>query len=278
MSLSNHAMKFDRELCQWLCSLAEQAGSEIMRFYQADMGIQQKADASPITLADKASHALIEKSLHQRFPQIPLVSEEGHLPDPEQRLTYESFWLVDPLDGTKEFIKRNGEFTVNIALVRGSEPVLGVVHAPTEQKTYVGMKDKGAWMRRVGESLIPLMVTPGKRSGPLKVAVSRSHPNEKLSRFLEIFPGIHAQEVGSSLKFCRVAEGTIDFYPRFGPLNEWDTAAAHVVAEQSGAIVSDLSGQPLLYNKPEMRHSNLLVSHSTDTHRAVIDFVNSMDL
>lgn len=275
MSIVIKSVTFNQETISWLCDVALEAGRAIMNYYQKDAGVQLKADQSPITLADQAAHDHIEASLKARFPEIPLISEEGFLPAAEIRQQFPSYWLVDPLDGTKEFIKQNGEFTVNIALIEGNRPVFGVVYAPVLGTTYFAVKGQGAWLKKADGTVERLSLA---RDEPemVRVAVSRSHPNERLSAFLEAFPNAETAPVGSSLKFCYIADQTIELYPRFGPLNEWDTAAAHVVAEESGATVSDLQGEPLGYNKDVTKHQSVLVCRSQALKDRVVAFAKKM--
>jgi len=271
------ASSFNQAVLAALLETAEGAGREILRFYHTDPGVTYKDDQSPLTLADRASHDYILAKLSAAFPAIPVISEEGRLPDFGERRQFERFWLVDPLDGTKEFIKRNDEFTVNIALIEGDRPIFGVVHVPTSGATYHGVAGQGAWLRMSGRSPQKLTIGTGDSDDGVRVAVSRSHPNARLSQFLERLPNAKTQAVGSSLKFCKVADLGIDLYPRFGPLHEWDTAAAHVVAEAAGAVVSDLDGRPLEYNKPVMKHDNVLVCRSQALQDRVRRVIQAME-
>jgi 3'(2'), 5'-bisphosphate nucleotidase len=236
----------------FLLHLAEQAGKAILLVYESDFSVQQKADHSPLTLADMRSHAIISEGLRRRFPDIPILSEEGRAISYEERSQWERFWLVDPLDGTKEFVKRNGEFTVNIALVEDSIPVLSVVHAPVLGTTYLGQRGVGAWLIKEG-AVQPISVAP-PHEGELRVVASRSHSDEKTTALLQKLPPRCVVSSGSSLKFCMVAEGSADFYPRLGPTMEWDTAAAQCVLESAGGRVVQCDGQPLRYNKSGWRN------------------------
>ena len=239
-----------------LVNLAEDAGRAIMEVYATDFDVQSKADASPVTEADLAAHRLIAAGLGKLRPDIPVLSEEDGLPPYAERAVWSEYWLVDPLDGTKEFVKRNGEFTVNIALIRSNRPVLGVVHVPVQRTTYVGCEGHGAELRRDGATGEPLCVT-SESAKPPRVAGSRSHPSDKLAAFLEELGEHELVPMGSSLKFCRVAEGQADVYPRLGPTSEWDTAAAQAVVECAGGSVLELDGQPLRYNAKD----NILNPH-----------------
>ena len=244
------------ELIKPVMDLAEDAGRAIMEVYATNFDVQSKADESPVTQADLAAHHLIAAGLSELCPDIPVLSEEDGLPPYAERSAWSEYWLVDPLDGTKEFVKRNGEFTVNIALIRSHRPALGVVHVPVRQTTYVGCEGYGAARRRRGGPDEPLQVT-GQSARPPRVAGSRSHPSDRLAAFLEQLGEHELVPMGSSLKFCRVAEGRADVYPRLGPTSEWDTAAAQAVVEYAGGSVLQLDGQPLLYNAKD----NILNPH-----------------
>ncbi len=243
-------------------AIAIEAGRRMMTFYDGEMGVTYKEDDSPLTLADKASHDCIMQGLAAAFPKIPVISEEGVVPKYEDRKDLEQFWLVDPLDGTKEFIKKNGEFTVNIALIKANRPILGVVYIPAQQKLYFAAKGQGAWLSVNGSEPERLYAKDHFNPECMTVSVSRSHPSGALDVFLKKLNGIQLKGLGSSLKFCFIAEKQVDFYPRFGPLMEWDTGAAHIVAEESGAIVTSLDGKPLTYNKPIMKHSEGFIAAS----------------
>ncbi|GAB4179471.1 MAG: 3'(2'),5'-bisphosphate nucleotidase CysQ [Geothermobacteraceae bacterium] len=239
-------------MLETITAIAREAGAAIMEIYAGDdFAVETKADDSPLTRADRASHAVIVAGLQAAFPDIPILSEEGRDIPWQERRHWQRFWLVDPLDGTKEFIKRNGEFTVNIALVEGGEPVLGVVHVPALATTYLGRRGEGAWRERNGDrqAIRPTCPAPGT---PLAVVMSRSHPSVELDAYLKQIEVGEAVPVGSSLKLCAVAEGRADLYPRLGPTMEWDTAAGQAVAEAAGARVLAADGQPLRYNKPKL--------------------------
>ncbi|MGQ0621978.1 MAG: 3'(2'),5'-bisphosphate nucleotidase CysQ [Panacagrimonas sp.] len=238
------------ELLQPVFDIALEAGRRIMAIYDgADLGVTTKEDASPLTLADLAAHRHIVDALAKLAVTYPVLSEEDADIAFDVRRAWGRYWLVDPLDGTKEFIKRNGDFTVNIALIEDGYPVLGVVHAPAIGTTYTGALGQGATRIRDGRTEIihtrPLPATP-------TFVVSRSHKDAALEAFLAAAPAHDAVSKGSSLKFCQVAEGSADLYPRTGPTSEWDTAAGQCVAEQAGASVVRLPGQDRLrYNQKE---------------------------
>jgi 3'(2'), 5'-bisphosphate nucleotidase len=228
-------------------AIAQAAGREISRIYDTAFSVETKADNSPLTAADRAAHDTIAEALARLTPGIPLWSEESATIPWETRRHWSEFWLVDPLDGTREFIKRNGEFTVNIALVRGHRTVLGVVHAPVLGRDYCGYAG-GAAQRTDPDQAPHEIKVRQPASPPVRVAGSRSHRGTSLDGFLEQLGAHEFVSMGSSLKFCLVAEGTADVYPRLGPTSEWDTAAAQAVVEAAGGRVIDLNGQPLRYN------------------------------
>jgi 3'(2'), 5'-bisphosphate nucleotidase len=212
-----------------------------------------KADDSPLTHADLAANTILVDALHALTPGMLVVSEETacEVPRPPER-----FWLVDPLDGTREFVAGNGEYTVNVALVERGVPVLGVVHAPARQVTYAGARGHGATRTdRNGEHAIA-----ARASGHLTVLASRSHRRPELASFLAALPAHDVTGVGSSLKFCLVADGTAQLYPRLGPTYGWDTAAAHAVVLEAGGYVVTLGGEPLRYDPRDLRNPPFVCS------------------
>ncbi|RME91418.1 MAG: 3'(2'),5'-bisphosphate nucleotidase [Verrucomicrobia bacterium] len=243
-----------------LRALAAEAGRRIMTFYAGEVAVTHKDDQSPLTAADQASHAYLVAGLRERFPSLPVLSEEGRSIPFEERRAWRRFFLVDPLDGTKEFLRRNGEFTVNIALVEEGAPWLGVVHLPAAGTTYWGGAGLGAW-RRVGDAAAePIRCRQAPQGGPWRVVASRSHPSPELEHLLKRIKVEELVPAGSSLKFCRVAEGEADLYPRFGPTMEWDTAAGQAVLEGAGGVVIDERGCPLRYNKECLRNPRFLAA------------------
>ncbi len=238
-----------KEMIEPVVALATEAGQAILEVYATDFDVQSKDDESPLTQADLASHRRIIAGLTQLTHDIPIISEEEGLPDFEVRRQWQRYWLIDPLDGTKEFVNRNGEFTVNIALIDNNRPVLGVVHVPVQDRTYLGCEGHGAELRD-GQSVAPIRVADSSGQ-PLRVVGSRSHRGTSLDRFLQAVGDADMLPMGSSLKFCVVAQGRADVYPRLGPTSEWDTAAAQAVVEQAGGKVLELDGKPLSYNQKE---------------------------
>lgn len=248
-----------------LLSVAKQAGAEIMQVYaSADFGITGKADNSPLTLADLAAHRSIVAGLSKLTSHIPILSEEAADIAYAERSQWTQFWLVDPLDGTKEFIKRNGEFTVNIALVDNGKPVFGVVYAPVLDVCYYGVQDGGAFVQRGSAEAQAIHCQPAPEDAPMKVVASRSHADERTTALLQKLGDYACISMGSSLKLCLVAEGAAHFYPRLGPTMEWDTAAAHAVVSAAGGSVCDLSGVELRYNKANLLNPEFLVMHQQD--------------
>jgi len=239
------------DLLNPVAALALKAGARILEIYNSDeFSVQEKADRSPLTAADLASHRTIIAGLTALTPGIPALSEESASLPYQERATWQRYWLIDPLDGTKEFIKRNGEFTVNIALINDGVPVMGVVHVPVSGVSYLGCEGMGAFKQEPGAQPSPISVRkPG--AGTVKVVGSRSHRGDSLNRFLDNLGAYEMIGMGSSLKLCLVAEGLADIYPRLGPTSEWDTAAAQCVVEQAGGYVTDTTMQPLRYNTKE---------------------------
>lgn len=236
------------------------ASAAILEVYgSADFATTTKADASPLTIADLRAHALISQALKSLTPGIPILSEEGAAIPFDERRHWLRHWLVDPLDGTKEFVRRNGEFTVNIALIENHEPILGVVGVPVSGVVYSGGPGVGAWRQRAGEPAHAIAVTK-PAANPLRVIGSKSHRGDSLDALLAKLGPHEFVPVGSALKFCLVAEGTADFYPRLGPTSEWDTAAAHAVVLGAGGSVLEASGRPLRYNtKADLLNPHFLV-------------------
>ena len=242
------------EVLKPVIDIARQAGVAIMEVYaSSDAGTTFKENNSPLTLADTRAHFLILKALKNLTPDLPVLSEESADVPYEIRKTWKKYWLVDPLDGTKEFLKKNGEFTVNIALIENGEPVLGVVHAPAKNRTYYAEKGKGAFSMNGDNKAVAIHVDREAKAG-LKVVISRSHLDKETEEFLKKLGPHESVTVGSSLKFCLVAEGTAHAYPRFWPSMEWDTAAAQCVVEEAGGTVRDLTAKNLTYNKQNLKN------------------------
>jgi 3'(2'), 5'-bisphosphate nucleotidase len=249
-----------------ICDIARAAGAEILDVYQSDFDFETKGDGSPLTLADRKAHALIEQQLQALTPDIPVLSEESIDEVGDKRLGWSRYWLVDPLDGTKEFIKRNGEFTVNIALIDEGEPCIGVVYAPVLEALYFALRGEGAW-KQVKQAQPERIHTRTLNLEKVKIVASRSHLSDEVKLFASSFDAysknVDLISMGSSLKLCLVAEGRADVYPRLGLTSEWDTAAAQCVVEAAGGKVFDCQLQPLRYGKLDILNPWFIVAGDT---------------
>ena len=221
-----------------------------MVIYKKDFNIEYKDDKSPVTDADLAAHKVIVAGLNALTPNTPILSEESADISWEARQKWSEYWLVDPIDGTKEFIKKNGEFTVNIALIRDGKPVLAAVDAPALGFSYLAEENIGSF-KDDGSTRAQLKVELKQATGTIRVVGSRSHPSAELAQYVKRFEDVKMGSKGSSLKLCLVAEGAADIYPRLGLTSEWDTGAGHAIAEIAGARITQLDGSPLLYNTKE---------------------------
>jgi len=252
-------------LLEGITRVARLAGEEIMRVYAGDeISVEHKADCSPVTEADTRANRLIMRELHNLSPQIPVLSEESVSIPWETRQQWHEYWLVDPLDGTKEFINRNDEFTVNIALIRDGVPVLGVVYAPALETIWQGLVGVGAWKQEREGTLQPIAVKPlpaSLKENVVTVVASRRHGGDALQGLLASlathFQDVREVNMGSSLKICLVAEGSADLYPRLAPTSEWDTAAAQAVLAAAGGDIVKTDLTPLRYNSED----NILNPH-----------------
>lgn len=236
----------DWSLLDAVRDLAAVAAGHILDIYRSPFEVVRKADASPLTEADLASHRTILAGLNDLAPDIPVLSEESADIDFAERSGWSRYWLVDPLDGTKDFVNGNGEFTVNIALIERNAPVLGVVAVPVTGVAYAAARGLGARRHDAGGERE--IVVRRRAESPFRVAASRSHRDRMTDAFIRALGPCEEISIGSSLKFCLLAEGAVDIYPRFGPTCEWDTAAAQVVVEQAGGQVTDVDLEPLRYN------------------------------
>jgi len=241
------------ELLDPVRHIAFGAGRSILDVYEQGFTVEGKNDNTPLTEADRLSNEYILRELKNLTPDVPVLSEESKPAGAEERAGWTHFWLVDPLDGTKEFISRNGEFTVNIALIEGHRPVLGVVYVPMVGVCYSACRGGGAFKQKSECRPDPIRVRTYVGAKPIVVA-SRSHAGAETQAYLASLGEHDTVTMGSSLKFCLVAEGTADVYPRLGPTMEWDTAAAQCVVEEAGGRLIDAQGQPLTYNKPDLRN------------------------
>jgi 3'(2'), 5'-bisphosphate nucleotidase len=248
-------LRVDQGFTEQLMAIAQAAGDAILAIYNAPetANIQTKNDDSPLTAADLSAHQLIVREL-PKLLGVPVLSEESQIPSLSERQAWATYWLVDPLDGTKEFVARTNDFTVNIALVVDHQAVLGILHAPYYGLTYMAAKGCGAWL--IDQHGQKQRLTTAKQLTPPRLLVSRFHANGKKNQALlqhtqQRFGDYQVLEVGSALKMCRIAEGLADFYPRFGTTMEWDTAAGQIILEEAGGALVDRQGRPFLYNKRE---------------------------
>lgn len=238
--------------------VADEASEKVLRIYQSDFKVNYKADESPITAADTAAHDIIVRGLRGISRDIPILSEEGSDILWGERKHWRRFWLVDPIDGTKDFTQRTGEFTVNIALIEDGEPVLGVVTAPALKEAYWGVKGEGAHKRDRSGKVHRIEVA--KPRSVKRVVASKNHLNPETREFIEKLGEHELVQAGSSLKFCRIAEGHADIYPRLGPTCEWDTGAAHAVLLAAGGRVEQFDGAPLKYGKQDVLNPQFVAS------------------
>ena len=253
------------ELLSRVVAVAVQAGQAIMEIYAAPLNdVKTKADDSPLTQADLAADRVISAGLSELALGWPMLSEESAQIPYEARRDWTRFWLIDPLDGTKEFIKRNGEFTVNIALIENGAPVLGVVYAPALDVCYFAARGVGAFVRRGQQQAQVIRVAEHVAGEPVQVVASRSHKDEATEALLNKLGDHQCISMGSSLKLCLVAEGAAHLYPRLGPTMEWDTAAAHAVVSHAGGRVCDRSGAELRYNKADLHNTAFFVLSASD--------------
>lgn len=242
-------MKIDTRLREGVIAVADAAAADILAIYAQDFDVERKADASPLTAADLAAHQRIVTGLGALTPDIPVLSEESAEACFEARKAWTRYWLVDPLDGTREFVKKNGEFSVNIALIEDGVALFGVIQQPVTGLLWHGTPGQGAF-RREGNAEARIHCRQ-PAAPPLTIAASRSHRDPRTDAVIAAFPQASVISLGSSLKFCRIAEGTLDLYPRFGPTSEWDTAAGQAIVEAAGGVLLDPHGRPFRYNQRE---------------------------
>ena len=245
----------NNDLLLKVCNIAIKAGEEILKYYTEDIHITHKDDSSPLTKADLASNKIIMNALQQLDNTIPILSEES-LVEWKERKNWTKYWLVDPLDGTKEFIKQNGEFTVNIALIENNKPILGVIFTPVKFDLYFAQKNYGSYKINSSSQLINLQeavkIFVANQSSIKRIIGSRSHSNQTFDSWVnQNFPNSEIVQAGSSLKFCLIAEGAADIYPRFGPTSEWDIAAGHIIVNEAGGRVNTFENTEINYNQKE---------------------------
>lgn len=246
-----------KELVAPVIAIAQVAGNEILGVYNTEFSVNYKDDSSPLTLADRRAHEAIESGLNALTPEYPVLSEEDADIPFSERAAWQRYWLVDPLDGTREFVKRNGEFTVNIALMENCRPVLGVIQVPVTGRVFSAWQGGGAHSLEVGSKSRPIRAKsePGVA---LRVVCSRSHTSPDLKKFLDKLGDYSTLSIGSSLKVCLIAEGKADLYPRLGPTSEWDTAAADCILSEAGGQITQLDSTPLKYNKESLLNPSFM--------------------
>ena len=236
------------------------AAEAVMQVYEgADFGVESKSDDSPLTKADRASNAVLCEMLSKLTPGCPIISEENDILPYRERKNFEQYWLLDPLDGTKEFIKKNDEFAINIAFMEGDRPIMGVVHLPAKREVYFACRGGGAWKMVDGKAVQLQAATFSMDQPELVIAVSLSHSNKETTDYLLQFKNPHVVAKGSALKIMMIAEGKVHLHPRFGGTMEWDTAAPQIILEEAGGEVRMLDGKPLSYNKENLKNPDYVV-------------------
>lgn len=253
-----------RRLLPQICQLARQAGRAILHVYRDEFTVDAKADASLITPADRRANHLVRDGLARLEPELPVVSEETTPPAFRERRTWHRYWLVDPLDGTREFVARSDQFAVNIALIEDHRPVLGVVHAPALAQTWFGGPQLGAFRQPDGGEPQPIRVSPRSRE-PLRIVLGNRRPGPRTRATLDRLPDHDTRIWGASIKFCLIAEGNADFFPRYGPISEWDMAAPQAILEAAGGHLTDMQTlQPVRYNTREALTTKDIVAFADD--------------
>ncbi|MDQ8039893.1 MAG: 3'(2'),5'-bisphosphate nucleotidase CysQ [Rickettsiella sp.] len=248
-------------LLQNVVFLTKQAGKKILSYYNSDFKVTYKADNSPVTAADIAAHELICQALKQIAPEIPILSEELKAVCFTERQRWQRYWLIDPLDGTKEFLEKNGEFTINIALIENNLPILGVVYAPIFDFCYFAEEGRGAFKQVAQQIPQALDSLSWKANSPITIAISRRHGITSLQNLFKQFSALNLIRCGSALKFCWIAEGFADLYPRLSPTCEWDTAAGQCILKEAGGTIIDPKGQILRYNtSPSLLNTSFLAA------------------
>jgi len=254
--------------------IAKEAGEAITEIYNSDFDYQLKKDLSPITAADNLSHNIITERLKMLTPEIPILSEENCDIPYKIRSQWTQYWLVDPLDGTKEFIKKNGEFTVNIALIENNNPIFGVIHLPITNEIYWGSQVSGSFYSNESSDVEPISVSENHQN-PMRIVASRSHPSDVLNSLLEKIANYEIINTGSSIKFCLIASGQADCYPRFGPTSEWDTAAGEAIVRFAGGHVVTTNGDSIQYNtKEDYLNPNFIVSNGRIISERILSLIN----
>ena len=264
----------NEQLISSTVEITKEAGEAITEIYNSDFAYQLKKDLSPITAADNLSHNIITARLKTLTPEIPILSEENCDVPYKIRSQWTQYLLVDPLDGTKEFIKKNGEFTVNIALIDNNSPIFGVIHLPVTNETYWGSKVNGSFYSNKSNDVEQIRVSDNHQS-PIRLVASRSHPSKMLDSLLETIVDCEIIKIGSSIKFCLIASGQADCYPRFGLTSEWDTAAGEAIAGFAGGHVVTTNGNSIKYNlKENYLNPNFIVSNYKITSERILSLIN----
>ena len=264
----------NEQLISSTVEITKEAGEAITEIYNSDFAYQLKKDLSPITAADKLSHNIITERLKTLTPEIPILSEENCDIPYKIRSQWTQYWLVDPLDGTKEFIKKNGEFTVNIALIENNNPIFGIIHIPVTNETYWGSQVNGSFYLNKNNDVERIRVSDNHQN-PMRIVASRSHPSEMLNSLLEKLVDYEIIEVGSSIKFCHIASGQADCYPRFGPTSEWDTAAGEAIVRFAGGQIVTTNGNSIKYNlKGNYLNPNFIVSNDKINADRILSLIN----
>lgn len=258
-------MEINRELLDAVARIAREAGAATLPIYRSDFDVTTKDDDSPLTQADLAAHRIIAAGLSELTPDTSQLSEEGADIDYDTRSEWREYWLIDPLDGTREFVNRNDQFTINIALIEDGRPVLGVVHAPALDTLWCGAAGLGAFRSEGEADIESIQISPAQADKP-RILVSRSHRSDAIEQMLANIGDHEPVSMGSSLKFCVIAEGRADFYPRLGPTSEWDTAAGHAVLLAAGGQVTDARGRPLRYNETDSLLNDWFAAYGDADH------------
>jgi len=260
-------------LIKEVVQISKHAGESILDIYNnSSLDYQLKEDRSPLTEADIGSHKIIVKRLRKLTPKLPILSEEESDIPFSVRSKWNQYWLVDPLDGTKEFIKKNGEFTVNIALIKNGRPILGVIFVPATNEVFYGFKEGSFYIK--GDCDEKKIKVAKKYEEQIRVVSSRSHPSNELSSFLKKIKNTKTLSIGSSLKFCMIAAGKADIYPRFGPTSEWDTAAGHAIVKFAGGNIMTMKKEELIYNQKEsLLNPNFIVSNNSEMTNKIISSI-----
>lgn len=263
------------EYIKKLIKISKNAGEAIMDVYESEFDVNIKSDQSPITKADILSNKIIFKSLKKLTPDIPILSEESSEIPFKTRSRWDKYWLIDPLDGTKEFIKRNGEFTVNIALIENNKPIVGVIHIPDKNQTYWGYQNEGSFSETDG--IIKRIHVSNTDQEKIRIVMSRSHNSGQIEKYLNEVGDYEAIKVGSSIKFCLIANGAVDLYPRIGPTSEWDVAAGQAILNYAGGVVMDSNLKSLSYNmKDSLINPSFVASNKRSTCEAYLKLISKL--